>query len=520
MSENTERLTPHFSSQLAQTLSLHNERLFLTAVVLSIVPLWFGQYLPMIDLAQHAAQVIALREIWAGNEAFTQLFQINWFTPYLLGNALLYAGSLVMPVAVATQVFVSLSLMAIPLLTGTLLRTAGADERWKWLAIPGAYSFAFYWGFFSFLVAVPLGLLFLIQAIRFADAPTLRRGVAVAVASLALFFCHIIVLGFASMTALGYIVGAHYRDWKACVRRALPYTTPIPVIAAWLFVTYNNEARVSSDPMMYGLVIERLVALLLQPAGREAWAPFICLLVTGSIVLMPWLMGSTLSRRPQRWLPFLLGFAVFMAAPSYVLSTAYFYDRLGVFLVPLWLLLWDAPAAQVRRPDWLVMPVVLIWMFMNIGRFAAFARETEAFDRVLAQMEPGRRVASLMLDTSTPLFALPVYMHFPLWYQAKKQGIVELNFAQFYSQTVRYKPGVVGPRIPEAVTWFPELFEWQADGGANYDYFVVKANFDASKIIFKDKRDAVELVAQDDWWWVYRNKEKSGGDAQSASARQ
>jgi hypothetical protein len=513
MNEPAERLEPQFSSQLAQTLSVHNQRLFVAAALLSIAPLWFGQNLPMIDMPQHAAQITALREIWAGNEMFTQSFSVNWFTPYLLGYLLLYAGALVMPVAVATQLIVSLALLAIPLLTGTLLKTAGADERWKWLAIPGAFSFAFYWGFLSFLVAVPLGLLFLVQAIRFADAPTVRRGIAVAIASLALFFCHIIVLGFVSLMALCYIAGAHYRDFKGLVLRALPYTAPIPVIAIWMFVTYTNEARVSSDPVVFGPFLVRLTALLQQPAGRDGWQPFICLLVTGAIVLLPWLMGSKLNRRPQRWLPFLLGLMVFMTAPHYVLSTAYFYQRLGVFLVPLWLLMWDPPAADARRPDWLVMPVVLLWMFLNIGRFAAFARETEAFDRVLAQMEPGGRVASLIVDKGSPLFALPVYMHFPAWYQAKRHGIVDFNFAEFYSQMARYKPDAA-PRISETVTWYPQLFQWQANGGASYDYFLIKANFDVSAHIFKDKRGSVELVGRADWWWLYRNKDKSAGAAQ------
>jgi len=516
MSETTERAQPHLSSQLAQTFSLGNERLFVAAVLLSIAPLWFGQNLPMVDMPQHAAQITALREIWAGNPSFTQLFQVNWFTPYLLGYMLLYAASLIMPVAVASQVIVSASLVAVPLLTGSLLRAAGADERWKWLSIPGAFSFAFYWGFLSFLVAVPFGLLFLIQAIRFADAPTVRKGLGVAAASLALFFCHIIVLGFASLMALGYIAGAHYRDRKALFFRALPYTAPLPVIAVWLFVTYSNEARVSSDPVVFGPFIARVFALLLQPAGRDSFAP-LCFLIVGSIALLPWLMGSTLSRRPQRWLPFLLGLAVFMTAPHFVLSTAYFYQRLGVFLVPLWLLVWDAPTTPVRRPDWLAMPIVLVWMFLNTGRFAAFARETESFDNVLAQMEPGGRVASLVYDKGSPLFALPVYMHFPAWYQAKRAGVVDFNFADFYSLMVRY-PATEGARISEQVTWYPQLFDWNANGGAKYDYFIIKANGDISPQIFKEKLGSVQLVARSEWWWLYRNNEKSAAKTAGVSS--
>jgi hypothetical protein len=240
------------------------------------------------------------------------------------------------------------------------------------------------------------------------------------------------------------------------------------------------------------------------------------LLVTGSIALLPWLMGSRLSRHPQRWLPFALGLLVFMTAPHFVLSTAYFYQRLGVFLVPLWLLAWDAPAVAVRRPDWLAMPIVLLWILLNTGRFAAFARETESFDRILAQMEPGRHVASLVYDKSSPLFALPVYMHFPAWYQAKRAGIVDFNFADFYSQMVRY-PANAGARIDEGVTWYPQALDWNANGGAHYDYFLVKANADISPQLFKDKLGSVQLVARSDWWWLYRNNEKLAADAARAT---
>ena len=79
-------------------------RLFGYALVLMIAPLWFGQYLPMVDLPQHAAQIAALKQIWAGNPLFTDVFEINWFTPYLLGYMALYVLSLAMPITVATKI--------------------------------------------------------------------------------------------------------------------------------------------------------------------------------------------------------------------------------------------------------------------------------------------------------------------------------------------------------------------------------------------------------------------------------
>src|SRR5687768_8381528 len=176
--------------------------MFLAVLVLALAPIWITPYLPSIDMPQHAAQIAALREIWQGNEAFTQLFEVNWFTPYLLGYLLLYVLSLVVPITIATQIVVSIAMLALPLLTGQLLRAAGADERWKWLAIPCSFSFSFYWGFLSYLVAAPLALPFLVQTIRFVDQPTVKRGLTIAAFAIALFFAHVVVLGFASLVAL------------------------------------------------------------------------------------------------------------------------------------------------------------------------------------------------------------------------------------------------------------------------------------------------------------------------------
>lgn len=503
--------SPSVREQLAVAFDLANPRLFAAIVLLSLAPLWLGPYLPLVDLPQHAAQIGALREIWSGNEAMADLFRINWFTPYLLGYLLLCAFSLVLPVTVATKLLVSLAVGSVPLLTARLLRAAGADERWKWLAIPCSFGFAFYWGFLSFIVAAPLGLLFLIRTIAFVRAPSGRRAAEIALFGILLFFCHVIVLGFASLVALGWVVGVHYRNPKALVLHALPYTAPLPLIGVWLAITYGSEARVQNDPVTFGSFLYRMVQLVLQPAGREGFAGsaglVVVLVVSAAVLLLPLLSGARFSRRPERWLPFALGLTAFLIAPHYVFSTAYFYQRLGLFLVPLWLVAWEIP--QRTRPlARLAIPVVVLWVVTSIGRFAAFARETESFTAVLQAMQPNGRVAAFVFDNGSPLFALPVYLHFPAWYQATRGGNVDFNFADFYSSMVRYRPDA-GPRINENLAWYPTLFRWDADGGASYDYFVVKSNVDISEAVFKERIGSVKLVARDGWWWLYRNLDRA-----------
>ncbi len=187
----------------------------------------------------------------------------------MLGYLLLYALALVMPITVATQLLVSAAVVAIPLLTGRLLRAAGADERWRWLAIPCSFGFAFYWGFLSFIVAAPLALLFLIRTIGFVKQPSCatrcRSRSSPSYCSSATSSCSASLRWWRSATSSAFTIAI----CKALVLHALPYTAPLPLIGVWLAVTYDSEARVQNDPVSFGPLSYRLLNLLTQPAGRE-----------------------------------------------------------------------------------------------------------------------------------------------------------------------------------------------------------------------------------------------------------
>lgn len=493
---------------LANILSLANQKLFGFAVLLSIAPFWFGPYIPIVDLPQHAAQVSALRELWSGNPFFVEHFHVNWFTPYLLGYLALYALALVFPITVAAQLLVSLSVAAMPFATGALLREGGADERWKWLAIPCSYGFGFYWGFLSFIVSAPLVLLFLIATIRFVNAPSWRRGCGIAAFSLLLFFCHIIVLGFASFVALSYLSARTLPRWRTLVVMALPYTAPIPLIVMWVIRMYQQEAAVQDDSISFAPMLFRLYNFLYQPAGRETFS-WLALLVTAAVALFPLFAGARVSRRPERLLPFGCALLVFLVAPHYAMGTAYLFQRMGIFLVPFWLLTLERPTKQRLHFEWLAMIVVTVWCMSNAARFAAFAKETQSFREVIAHVEPGKRLGGFIVDKWTPLFMFPVYFHFPSWYQAQQQGIADFNFADFHPQMVRYK-GPSPARLGERQAWQPETFEWNLHGGATYDYFLVRCPVEVAAQLFKDKVGAVQLIAHKDGWWLYQNKERLG----------
>ena len=114
----------------------------------------------------------------------------------------------------------------------------------------------------------------------------------------------------------------------------------------------------------------------------------------------------------------------------------------------------------------------------------------------------------MVFGNTTPLFAAPVYLHFPVWYQSRHLGIVDFNFADFFSQMARYRKDA-GPRITDDLGWYPTEFQWSANGGDSYDYFIVKSRLDISSEIFKEKRGAVQLVIHSGPWWLYRNEERA-----------
>lgn len=491
--------------RISRYLSLDNQVLFGMAVVLAVVPLWIPEFPPLVDLPQHAAQVATLHELLGGNLFHTRELEINWFTPYLGGYMLLYLASIVLPIVPATKFVLSLAVVALPVVSGMLLRAVGGDERLKWLAIPGGYSFALYWGFFVYLVAIPIALLYVWLTVLYERGPTFRRSLGIAAFSILLFFCHVIALGFGSLISLTYLLAKNYRQPLRFLRCAVPYATPLPLIAVWMTGIMKTEASVQRAPFVFGTLHQKLVVLFTQFAGLDGQAFGVSLIVVGFIALLPMLAGYRLSSKPERWLPMLVGSVVYLAFPSYVQNTAFLFHRLAVFLIPLWLLMWEPPQ-QIRPVFFLGLVAMLgIWLSVNLNRFAEFAKETASFAAVISKADPERHMAGMMVCNSTKHFANPVYLHFAAWYQAESRGIADMSFAITHPSLVRYRD-MRAPRIGEYISWRPLDFNWERDGGQHYDYFILCAPADLSSLVFKEHRSSVELVASEGPWWLYKRR--------------
>ena len=174
-------------------------------------------------------------------------------------------------------------------------------------------------------------------------------------------------------------------------------------------------------------------------------------IVTGSVLLLPFLSGSRLSSASRTLVAVTPG-------PAGVHACATLRVQLGIHLSEVWslsctalvcVMALDRCTSDTRRSRIACDAVVVgsrYWLTQDGSRPLPAKPRIQGCRRQDRAGTQGR-VNNGLYDNRTPLFALPVYMHFPHWYQAERRGIVDFNFADFYSQMARYGTDA-GPESP------------------------------------------------------------------------
>jgi hypothetical protein len=142
--------------------------------------------------------------------------------------------SLVLPVATALKVLLSLAYAGFVFMCVVLRRHFGSDARLDWLFLPGFFGFAYAWGLLTFLVAAPIGLCFILVASRYAHERSLGRATLIIALGLVLLASHALVF------VLGWTVGLLLLGVRTPPHRWVSAALPFAVLAlacALLFLT-------------------------------------------------------------------------------------------------------------------------------------------------------------------------------------------------------------------------------------------------------------------------------------------
>ncbi len=468
------------------------------AGALCLVPIWASGHLPMVDLAQHAAQVA----LWTHRDDplfFPPgVYRFHWFTPYLGAYVLARAFAALFGVATALKLTVSVAAAAVPLSAAVLLKVTKGDPWWAVAAAPLAFGVSFYSGFLNFLIAIPVAILLIAAVLRFESDPSPRNGVWIALASLGLAFCHALAFAVGVLVAAAAIAGGA-SDLRTKLRGGLFLAIPFPLVAAWALTVWLGEAHVRTPIRWTGLpsrLYRTPAALVGSPEAAIGFAALV--LVAGALVLLGVRMRS------NRAVLAALGAAglFYLTAPDAAFHTVVLPERFPALLAVLLLTLLRMPESpRARRAVvGLLLLLALGWTFHLSIRFRGYDREMAGFDRILEKTEPGKVLRLVAFDQmSRAVPGYPLFWNAGAWYQVRKGGFVGFSFSQLFPVLVRYEET---PSWAEPLWTKRDTFEWR-EADREVDYFVFRGEHVDPRRLFPPGPNRPRPVAREGDWWLF-----------------
>lgn len=503
----------------AQVNGRSSRLLWLATMAWGVSVLWLAPRPPMVDLAQHAAQVALLQDLLAGTSPWSTAFRINWLAPYLVGNAFTVGLSLFMPVVTALKLVLSLAYCAFVVALLTLRRHFDADSRLDWLFLLPFFGYAFAWGLFPFLISAPVAVWFIVVLERYCLRPAIARGVIVALVGLMLLWSHGLMFIF-GMAVGGALYTIRMRMPGAWIRHLWPLLVPgLAAILSFIISTRLQQQFGGIDSVnafVWNADWKRIPKLLLYSLGGEfdpALLPAALLLP-----LLPWMLGLRITRdRLPAGVLLAVTLLVSLTVPVSVMGTGLVYTRFALFVLPGYALLFAAssPAAvststvrlwqQKLASCALPLAAVVTWIVLGMQSLHAvrFAREAADFEPILAAMAPAQRAISLSFAPRSEAAGNSMaYRHYASWYQAEKHGWVDFNFAWFPEQIVRFQPASL-PAISYNFDSTPEQFDWITHQGRLYRYIIIRHDAPLPPMLFRGAACAPAIKLSSGAWTLF-----------------
>jgi hypothetical protein len=465
--------------------------------------------LPLVDLPQHALQITNWMRL-DGPSPPAEL-ELNLRTPYLLAYPLARALAPLVGPVVALKLVVWASITGQVATFHCLCARLRHDPYLSLLGIPLALGYGFLFGFVSFVAAMPFLYLSLIAALNHGEAPTLKRGVALASVLSLTLVAHGVAFALACVA-----VGPLLLRRDSRLGSFAPLLAPVALYAIWI-VPSSSAKRIGGDSWDLGWTrLWELPGLLVGIGGSDPAAT-----LGGVALLALALLGvGRLHPTPTRLLPLALALAGYFLFPVLFRGVGPLGPRFAVLIVPSLLLATlprarasacpNAPFATRSVHHAASVAFVLGWCLLFSVRLASFNRETQSFHALVERLPENLRVRPLVFDRTSPAFpGVPTLIHFPAYYTVEKGGTQGYSFAMYPLSVVRYRSHVV-PTMGGGAEWRPEAFD-AASEAKHYDYYLVKSALDRGKSLFESFEGQVVLDAHVGDWWGYRSTRSGDG---------
>ena len=488
-------------------LAANQRSMFWLAVAFSIAMMWMAPRLPMLDLAQHTAQVALWRDLISGHSAWADLVRINLVTPYLIGYGLMLPLSFIVPMDVAARMLLSLAFVGFILACQALRREFASDQRLEWLFLFPFFGYCWKWGFFTFLLASPLGLCLILLAVRHARSPTLPRCAGLVATGVFLLFSHgLMFVAAAFLSGFVMLEQLWVHRTRGFWLRTVPYVILFATVVIFRFVTMEMEGAIQNEGWNFGTPIwARAPVWLLSITDMDNYGTFLLPAASTVALWSPNFFRLKFNARPT--LVLFGGLLVLLTfLPTDAFQTGLLYQRFALFLPPFIAFAFRSGHPDAAKADrslltnaGLILACCVV-LGIQASRIYAFAAESRPFETVLEAAKPGKRAVALIFDPRSPAAAnLNVYMHYVAWYQADKHGFVDFNFASFPPQIVRFRPGRE-PRQGVEFAWQPGKFAWADFDIRLYDYIFARVSEGHGDELIQNCLCELKVVVQDGPW--------------------
>lgn len=467
--------------------------MLLGLVVLAMVPLFVGRYLPFFDYPAHLSIPAVLRYRTDPATDVARLWQLDLrLVPNAFHYAFTWAGSFVMSLESASRLFVALFCVAgLPAAGAFVLRELGRDFRLAILIVPVAWNQCLWFGFIGFCAALPMSLVALALLDRQLRKPSLRLsfGLAALVALLAFthFFVLVVTLGLALVVLLNRArdVGI-LRSFRA----AIPLLSGPALVAPWFLAGLRAGPHPPQGPVAdlwssrpslaeYARLLHHWFIGGYSNRVDDALALLLVLALAALIIVGPARGVAVGATAATRRLPVLLAgcLALGYVVLPFELRAPFAWWAMNVRLLPLlfvWLVVAVAPGplGSWARP---VLAAVaagsaafFVYVAIDIGTVFNGPNGAGGLGEVVSALPKGARVLGLYTDYRQR----PRYEYYPY------------SYAALYSVVER--GGVATPYIPIPQAWtnpkqvpaFPAAgdaaFLQQAQHLAPYSHFLVR----------------------------------------------
>jgi len=455
-------------------------------------------YLPMVDLPQHAAQIAIWLHLHDPKWAEFQLFELNLRTPYLGAYALARALASLVGVVPALKLVVWLCVVGHWAAFDWLVRALGHARWLGLLGLPLGMGYGFYFGFISFIGALPFGLSATCLALRHRAQPSLASGLWLGAALCATLATHGFALGLTTVLVGPLLL----RGAGSLSLRAAPLLAPGLLMLVWLVpgTSARSIGLTIWDPRFWEL--NQVPGLLLASSGVDHAASALGLIFLGIVLLS---LGRP-SREPERFLPLLIMLLGYCLFPLSLGGFTPLHPRFAAFLVATVLLAFQPRGtARSHYLDGLIAITAAAWFCLFAIRLRRFARETQPVTDFVARMPAGLRIRPLIFERESAAFpGLPAMLHMSAYYVPEKGGYQGYSFAMYPTSVVRYHPDIV-PTMDRGAKWHPEWFS-SADELTGYQCFLVKSSIDRASELFDAQIQQLNLVFHEQDWWAYARR--------------